>query len=91
MSLIPNNPKPFVRGLVSIAGVEYMYYTARDAQDYPVAQHTMRAKQLLNTLPLGLLRCFTWERVSRARQNLPTRKKAKKNARHARSTAGEFW
>ena len=88
MSLIPNNPKPFVRGLVSKAGVEYMYYTARDAQDYPVAQHTMRAKQLLNTMPLGLLRCFTWERVSRARQNLPPRKKAKKNARHAKKHDG---
>ena len=78
MSLIPNSPSPFVRGLVSYSGRGNHVNSARHAQDYPVAQHTLRAKQLLNTTRAGLVRCFTWERVSRARQNLPPRKKAKK-------------
>lgn len=88
MSLIPNSPSPFVRGLVSYSGRGNHVNSARHAQDYPVAQHTMRAKQLLNTTRAGLVRCFTWERVSRARQNLPTRKKTKKNARHAKKHDG---
>ena len=63
-----------------IAGVETMS-TQPAMKNYPVAQHHAgKATPLLCT-----------ERASRARQNLPPRKKAKKNARHARSTAGEFW
>lgn len=88
MSLIPNSPSPFVRGLVSYSGRGNHVNSARHAQDYPVAQHTMRAKQLLNTTRVGLVRCFTWERISRARQNLPPRKRAKKNARHAKKHGG---
>lgn len=39
MSLIPNSPSPFVRGLVSYSGRGNHVNSARHAQDYPVAQH----------------------------------------------------
>ena len=78
MSLIPNNPKPFVRGLVSIAGVDTT----------PTSPAMHRTSPLLNTMPAGTTPLLCTERASRARQNLPTRKKTKKNARHAKKHDG---
>jgi hypothetical protein len=78
MSLIPNNPKPFVRGLASYSGrgdhvdvarhEELTRCSAPCGQDYSVAQHGNGLRA--------------------AGQKTPTRKKAKKNARHAKKHDG---
>ena len=78
MSLIPNNPNPFVRGLVSYSGrgghvnvarhEELTRCSAPCGQDYSVAQHGNGLRA--------------------AGQKTPTRKKAKKNARHAKKHDG---